>query len=335
MPARRASPRPRTRQLQAEAQAPQATPEGAGPRSSLPSKRTRPHTTRPRCTKIVASRDFEAVPGPAGHPRYEYTTNIKFLPPSYFQYKYRSATRQGSATPSVHHLAEHSPPASPRRSAKSTKQQRTKAVNVEPKLSLRQDKDDQNELELRQKCTGAQFSDNLVPALIPADTTSPQEILHDNSPYRSLDPVVPQGSPSSTTSKGMRLRADCGLLQSSNMIFEPCPSNPVNCKQGPLLSSLLAKGTLDNLQSLSLTAVENPSLATLARRQARHARVAWDEEPERDDEKNPSPFSSIVQFPPPVIQPTIPAARRARSAETLTVSQDVDDSLLDFMFVDL
>lgn len=257
------------------------------------------------------------------------------MPPSYFQYRYKSATRQISVTPSVHHLAEHSPPASPRRSAKSTKQPRAKAVTTEPKLSLKQDKNDQNEMVIRHKCTGVQFSDALVPILVPADKSSPKEILHDNSPYKSLDPITSPGSLSSTTSKRLRPRADCGLLQSSNMIFEPCPPNSVNCKQGPLLSSLLAKGTLDNLQSLNLTAVENPSLATLAKRQAHHARVVWDEEPERDDEKNPSLFSSIVQFPPPVIQPTILAARRARSAETLTVSQDVDDSLLDFMFVDL
>lgn len=196
---------------------------------------------------------------------------------------------------------------------------------------------DHNELDVRPKSTRVQFSEELAPNLVQADTTPLQDILNENSPYKSLDMIISQDHTSFNPSRDAKHQVDrgCGLLQSSNMIFEPCPQPPFDQKQGPLQSSLLTKGTIDNLQFLNLTAVENPSLSTLAKRKVHSAKVTWDEEPGKGDEKDPSPFSSIAQFPPPVIQPTVLPARRARSAEALAASQDVDDSLLDFMFVDL
>ncbi|KWX14950.1 hypothetical protein QR46_1007 [Giardia duodenalis assemblage B] len=331
MPARRASPRPKTRQSQPEVRAAQAISEDPSPGGHPSPRRTRPHTTRPRCTKVVTSRDFEAVPGLAGHNKYEYTTNIKFLPPSYFQYRYRSTTRQASAAAPVRNMAEHSPPSSPRRSAKSIKQPRAKVVGTEPKLPPNQN---QIESEGKQKCTRVQFSEELVPALIPANITPIQDILHESSPHKSLNMAAPQDHLSSNLPVELKHRAERGLLQSSNMIFDPCSQNILEHKQEPLQSSLLTKGAFENLQSLNLTAVENPSLSTLAKRKA-HTHIAWDEESAKDDKKDPSPFASIVQFPPPVVQPTVLTARRARSVEVLTASQDADDSLLDFMFVDL
>lgn len=205
-------------------------------------------------------------------------------------------------------------------------------IKAEPKLSPVQE---QNGLDIRTKSTKVQFSEELALNLVQADTTPLQDILNENSPSKSLEALVPQDHMPFSPSREIKCQSGHGLLQSSNMIFEPYPQPLLDQQRGPLQSSLLTKGTVDHLQFLNLTAVENPSLSTLAKRNAHHVKMTLNKMSGENDEKDPSPFSSIVQFPPPVIQPTVLPARRARSAEVLTASQDIDDSLLDFMFVDL